>query len=71
MEFEAEGKVIDRVERFLKLDENVMRYLTIHLDVKELEAKRAKVLALAEAAAALEAAAADEGKEKPSVAPVA
>ncbi len=73
IEFEAEGKAIDRVERFLKLDENVMRYLTINLDAKELAAKRARVLAIAEAAAALEAAAAEEAanKEKPAAPPAA
>ena len=43
LEFEAEPHVIDKVERFLKLDENVMRYLTLSLDPKELEAKRTRI----------------------------
>ncbi|MDT8323821.1 MAG: 30S ribosomal protein S6 [Bacteroidota bacterium] len=40
MEFEAEGRIIEKVERFLTLDENVMRYLTVSLDARELESKR-------------------------------
>ena len=40
IEFEAEGKIVEKVERFLTLDENVMRYLTLKLDKRELEAKR-------------------------------
>ena len=68
-EFEAEGKAIDRIERFLKLEENVMRYLTIHLDKKELEAKRARAQAVAEAAEA--AAAAEEQKESAKETPAA
>ncbi|MBI5646391.1 MAG: 30S ribosomal protein S6 [Ignavibacteriae bacterium] len=46
-EFEAEGKTIERVERFLTLDENVMRYLTLKLDKRQLEAKRVRSAALA------------------------
>lgn len=42
IEFEAEGRIIEKVERFLTLDENVMRYLTVHLDPRELEAKRSR-----------------------------
>ncbi len=49
IEFEAEGHIIDKVERFLKLDENVMRYLTLQLDPKELEAKRTRLALLKEA----------------------
>ncbi|MFA6232973.1 MAG: 30S ribosomal protein S6 [Bacteroidota bacterium] len=40
LEFEAEGRIVEKVERFLTLDENVMRYLTVMLDQRELEAKR-------------------------------
>ncbi len=40
VEFEAEGRIIEKVERFLTLDENVMRYLTVSLDHRELDAKR-------------------------------
>ncbi len=40
LEFEAEGRIVEKVERFLTLDENVMRYLTVMLDARELEAKR-------------------------------
>ena len=40
IEFEAEGRIVEKVERFLTLDENVMRYLTVTLDARELEAKR-------------------------------
>ncbi|MCZ7557040.1 MAG: 30S ribosomal protein S6 [Bacteroidia bacterium] len=57
LEFEAEGRIIEKLERFLTLDENVMRYLTISLDHRELAAKRARAAFLqeqkdAEAAAA-------------------
>ncbi len=40
MEFEMDGRSIERVERLLKLDENVIRHLTLKLDKRELEAKR-------------------------------
>ncbi|MBR9976519.1 MAG: 30S ribosomal protein S6, partial [Bacteroidetes bacterium] len=40
IEFESELRIVDKVERFLTLDENVMRYLTIALDERELKAKR-------------------------------
>jgi small subunit ribosomal protein S6 len=43
IEFEGEGRIIEKVERFLTLDENVMRYLTVQLDPRELEAKRSRV----------------------------
>ncbi|MFZ1730960.1 MAG: 30S ribosomal protein S6 [Bacteroidota bacterium] len=39
LEFEAEGRIVEKVERFLTLDENVMRYLTVMLDARELDAK--------------------------------
>ncbi len=39
LEFESEGHVIEKVERFLKFDENVIRYLTLELDKRELAAK--------------------------------
>jgi len=42
VEFTAEGRIVDKVERFLKLDENVMRFLTLTLDDRELEAKRTR-----------------------------
>lgn len=42
VEFEAEGRIIEKVERFLTLDENVMRFLTVNLDARELEAKRSR-----------------------------
>jgi small subunit ribosomal protein S6 len=42
LEFEAEGRIVEKVERFLTLDENVMRYLTVMLDARELEAKRTR-----------------------------
>jgi len=49
LEFEAEGRIVEKVERFLTLDENVMRYLTVMLDARELEAKRTRAaLALQE-----------------------
>jgi small subunit ribosomal protein S6 len=62
LEFEAEPHVIDKMERFLKLDENVMRYLTLSLDPKELEVKRARI-ALAKQAE-LERAAQETEKEQ-------
>lgn len=40
LEFEADGRIVEKVERFLTLDENVMRYLTVMLDARELAAKR-------------------------------
>jgi len=46
VEFRAEGRLIERVERFMTLDENIMRYLTIQLDDRELEAKRARAVFL-------------------------
>jgi small subunit ribosomal protein S6 len=46
LEFEAEGRIVEKVERFLTLDENVMRYLTVTLDDRELEAKRSRAAML-------------------------
>lgn len=43
IEFEAEGHTVEKIERFLTLDENVMRYLTVKLDKRELEAKRERL----------------------------
>ncbi|PLX31570.1 MAG: 30S ribosomal protein S6 [Ignavibacteria bacterium] len=43
IEFESEGRIIEKVERFLTLDENVMRFLTVHLDPRELDAKRNRI----------------------------
>jgi small subunit ribosomal protein S6 len=40
IEFEGEGRIIEKVDRFLTLDENVMRYLTLKLDKREFDAKR-------------------------------
>lgn len=40
IEFMAEGKIIDKVERVYQLDENILRYLTIKLNKRQLEAKR-------------------------------
>jgi len=48
IEFEAEGKVVEKLERFLTLDENVMRFLTLKLGKRELEAKRTRSAMLAE-----------------------
>jgi len=40
MEFEAEPHITEKLERYLTLDENVMRYLTLQLDKRQIEAKR-------------------------------
>jgi small subunit ribosomal protein S6 len=40
IEFEGEGKTLEKIERALKLEENVLRYLSLKLDKRELEAKR-------------------------------
>lgn len=67
MEFEMDGRSIERVERLLKLDENVIRHLTLKLDKRELEAKR-KRAALA-AAPPVEAAPATPAAEPAKPAP--
>ncbi|MDH7515269.1 MAG: 30S ribosomal protein S6 [Bacteroidota bacterium] len=41
-DFEAEGSAIERIERYLTLEENVMRYLTIKLDKRQLAAKTSR-----------------------------
>ncbi len=51
IEFEAEGSAIERVERALTLDENVIRYLTLKLDKRQLEAKKLRAAAVLELAA--------------------
>jgi small subunit ribosomal protein S6 len=63
IEFEGEGKSVEKIERALKLEENVLRYLSLKLDKRELQAKRDRAsarLALLEPAveATVEAAAA-------------
>jgi small subunit ribosomal protein S6 len=66
IEFEAEARSIEKVERYLTLDENVMRYLTLKLDKRMLDAKRNR--AAANALAAELAAAAEEGRDvRPAV----
>ncbi|MDX9757725.1 MAG: 30S ribosomal protein S6 [Bacteroidota bacterium] len=64
LEFEAEGRIVEKVERFLTLDENVMRYLTVALDARELTAKRTRAAMAAQEKEAAEAAA-DEKKDGP------
>ncbi len=44
IEFEAESNSIERIERHLTLDENILRYLTLQLDLKELEAKKTRAV---------------------------
>lgn len=55
IEFNAEGRLVEKVERFYQLDENILRYLSIHLDPRELEAKRQRASYNAELLAAREA----------------
>ena len=50
IEFEGEGKTLEKIERALKLEENVLRYLSLRLDKRELEAKRLRAAARQEAA---------------------
>ncbi len=40
IEFIAPGNAIQQIEKFYKLDENIIRYLTIQLDKKALKAQR-------------------------------
>jgi small subunit ribosomal protein S6 len=63
VEFEAEGRIVEKIERFLTLDENVMRYLTVTLDARELNAKRTRA-AMAMQEREKEATAKAEGDEK-------
>ena len=61
LEFEADGRIVEKVERFLTLDENVMRYLTVMLDARELAAKRNReAMALQEKEKEAEAASEDK-----------
>lgn len=68
LEFNAEGRIIEKVERYLTLDENIMRYLTISLDPRELAAKRDRANFLLQQKEA-EAAARAEGESKPEPKP--
>jgi small subunit ribosomal protein S6 len=64
LEFEADGRIVEKVERFLTLDENVMRYLTVMLDARELAAKRNReAMALQEKEKEAEAASEDKKPE--------
>ncbi len=40
IDFKAFGSTIQQLEKYYKLDENILRYLTIQLDKKALQAKR-------------------------------
>jgi small subunit ribosomal protein S6 len=44
VEFEAEGNLVVDLERIFEYDENIMRYLTIRLDQKAIQAKEAQKL---------------------------
>lgn len=46
IEFSAPGNMIPQLERVYQLDENILRFLTIHLDKKALEAKEQSLLAI-------------------------
>jgi small subunit ribosomal protein S6 len=46
IEFKAEGRSIDKVERFYQLDENVLRYLTLQLSKREIDAKHQRIALL-------------------------
>jgi small subunit ribosomal protein S6 len=48
IEFKAPGSSIQQLEKFYKLDENIMRYLSIKLDKKALKAKELRASKLAE-----------------------
>jgi small subunit ribosomal protein S6 len=63
VEFEGEGRIVEKVERFLTLDENVMRFLTLKLDNRELAAKQNRA-ALAIIAATPKP---EEVKEEPEI----
>ncbi|MBI5477006.1 MAG: 30S ribosomal protein S6 [Ignavibacteriales bacterium] len=45
IEFSAPGSMIPQLERVYQLDENILRFLTIHLDKKALKAKEQAVIA--------------------------
>ncbi len=51
IEFRAPGNLIARLEHMFHLDENVLRYLTIHLDKKAIAAREQSFKAVAAAAA--------------------
>lgn len=51
VEFKAPGNIVAPLERFLQLDEAVIRYLTIQLDKKALKARVAPKLSPVEAPA--------------------
>ena len=55
LEFVAPATAMAQLERVYQLDENTLRFLTIHLDDKILKAKSLNTAALAAAAAALPA----------------
>ena len=60
IEFEAEPHAIEQVERYMKLDENIMRYLTLQLEERELKAMRDRAAARAAELEAREQAKAEE-----------
>lgn len=43
IEFMAEGRLVDKIERFYQLDENVLRYLTLQLSKKEMDSKHQRI----------------------------
>ena len=61
LEFVASGNVIPQLERSFLLDENILRFLTIQLDKKAIQARQQRPV---------EAAAAQPAPEQPAVAPV-
>lgn len=48
IEFSAAGNFVASLERFLQLDETIIRYLTLQLDKKALKARRTPSLAIAD-----------------------
>ncbi len=67
IEFEGEGKTLEKIERALKLEENVLRYLSLRLDKRELEAKRNRAAARLELTEPTAAPAAVEVAKAPDV----
>jgi small subunit ribosomal protein S6 len=67
IEFEGGGKTLEKIERALKLGENVLRYLSLRLDKRELEAKRLRAAARLEP---VEPVVAEEAAKTPDVVPV-
>lgn len=45
IEFSAPGNLIPQLERVYQLDENILRFLTIHLDKKAIKAKEQSLVA--------------------------